>query len=148
MAICLRYVPDRDDVEDVMQDSFVKIYASLDGFDYRGEGSLKSYISRIVANEALDFVRRSSRYVFTDSIPEVAEDTDTDIDDIPNDVLLGMIGQLPTGYRLVLNMYVFENKSHNEIAEQFGIAAGTSASQYHRAKKMLARMINEYKKRQ
>lgn len=58
-----------------------------------------------------------------------------------------MIGQLPTGYRTVLNLYVFEDKSHQEIAQLLGIKESSSASQLHRAKQMLARQINEYRKK-
>jgi len=146
MAICLRYVPDADDVKDVMQDSFVKIFTSIDSFEYRGEGSLKSWIARIVANEALDHVRRKGRYTFTCDIPEGADEGDPDIDAVGDDALAAMIGRLPDGYRMVLNMYVFGGMSHREIASRLGIAEGTSASQFFHAKKLLARMINEYKK--
>ena len=55
-----------------------------------------------------------------------------------------MISTLPTGYRTVLNLFVFEQKSHKEISSLLGIKESTSASQYLRAKKMLAHMINEY----
>lgn len=58
-----------------------------------------------------------------------------------------MIGQLPIGYRTVLNLYVFEDKSHQEIAQLLGIKESSSASQLHRAKQMLARQINEYRKK-
>lgn len=52
-----------------------------------------------------------------------------------------MIGELPDGYRLVLNMYVFEQLSHKEIALRLGIKESSSASQYLRAKKLLARKL-------
>lgn len=146
MAICLRYIPRRDDVDDVMQDSFVKVLTSLSSFEYRGEGSLRSWIARIVANEALDFVRRGSKITFTDDVPDDVEPSDPDIDGISDDVLADMIARLPDGYRMVLNMYVFEEMSHKEIASRLGISTGTSASQFHHAKKMLAKMINDYRK--
>lgn len=148
MAICLRYISDGDAVNDVMQDCYIKIFTSLDSFQYRGEGSLKSWVSRITANEALDYVHRNSRYVFIDTIPEASTDDEPDIDDISNDELTTMISQLPTGYRMVLNMYVFEKMSHKEIAARLGITQSTSASQFYHAKKMLAQMINERKRRQ
>ena len=148
MAVCQRYIPNRDEVKDVMQESFVKIFSSLGKYEYRGEGSLKSWISRIVANEALDFLRRKGRFSFVDVIPDMPDEPEPDIEDIGDDVLTEMIGMLPDGYRMVLNMYVFEQMSHKEIAEKLGIKAGTSASQFFHARKMLAKMINEYKKRQ
>ena len=73
-AVCLRYIPNKDEVEDVMQDSFVKIFTSIDKFELRGEGSLKSWIARIVANESLDYIRRNGRLSFTDEIPDEAEE--------------------------------------------------------------------------
>lgn len=147
MAICQRYISDGDAVADVMQDCFIKIFTSLDSFEYRGEGSLRLWVSRITANEALNCIRRNSRYVFTDTIPDTAEDEEPDIAAVSDDELFGMIRQLPAGYRTVLNMYVFEKMSHKEIAARLGISQSTSASQFHHAKKMLARMIKERKKR-
>ena len=61
MAVALRYVPLRDDAEDVVQDSFVKLFSGIANFEYRGEGSLKAWFLRIVANEAISFTRRQSR---------------------------------------------------------------------------------------
>ena len=139
-AVCLRYIPDRDEMQDVMQDSFVKIFTSLDSFEYRGEGSLR--------NESLDYIRRNGRFTFTDDIPDSVEEDEPEIDAIPDDVLMEMIGRLPDGYRVVLNMYVFGGMSHKEIAEKLGIKTGTSASQYFHAKKLLAKMIDDYNKRQ
>lgn len=148
MAIGLRYVPDRDDVLDIMQDSFIKIFQSINTFTYRGEGTLKAWISRIVANEALGFLRRNKRIVFTDEIPECSDEDNPDTTSITDDALASLIGQLPDGYRVVLNLYVFGELSHKEIAAKLGISASTSASQFFHAKKMLARLINEYNKKQ
>lgn len=148
MSVGLRYVPDRDDVLDILQDSFVKIFQSIGSFQYRGDGSLKSWIARIVANEALGFLRKQSRISFTDKLPEDTTDEEPDITQVTDEALNDMIRRLPDGYRVVLNMYVFGEMSHKEIAEQLGISPGTSASQYFHAKKMLAKMINDYNKRQ
>lgn len=148
MSVGLRYVPDRDDVLDILQDSFIKIFQSFGSFEYRGDGSLKSWIARIVANEALGFLRKQSRITFTDKLPEEPTDEEPDIASVSDDALSDMIGRLPDGYRVVLNMYVFGEMSHVEIARQLGISPGTSASQFFHAKKMLAKMINDYNKQQ
>lgn len=144
MAVALRYVPLRDDAEDVVQDSFVKVFSCISKFEYRGEGALKGWLLRIVANEAISFVRQQSRFSIVDEIPDEVEEDDPEVERIPSAVLTKMIGELPDGYRLVLNMYVFEQKSHKEIAQQLGIKESSSASQYLRAKKMLARKIKDY----
>lgn len=145
MAIAKRYAPERDDANDIIQESFVKILTSIQKFEYRGEGSLKGWLLRIVANESITFVKRKGRYTFVDNFPdEPDEGASPDVAKVPRNVLNRLIGELPTGYRLVLNMFVFEQKSHKEIAELLGIKEATSASQYLRAKKLLARKIKDY----
>ena len=148
MSVGLRYVPDRDNVLDILQDSFIKIFQSVGSFEYRGDGSLKLWIARIVANEALGFLRKQSRITFTDKLPEETTDEEPDISSVSDDALSDMIKQLPDGYRVVLNMYVFGEMSHLEIAKKLGISPSTSASQFFHAKKMLAKMINDYNKQQ
>ena len=144
MAIGLRYVPERDDVRDILQDSFINILTSINEFDYRGEGSLKAWISRIVANRAIDWLKEHERLHFTDEIPDAAEEGGREVENVPPDILNSMIGQLPGGCRMVLNLYVFEQLSHKEIAQRLGIRENSSASQLSRAKKILAEMVKEY----
>lgn len=144
MAIGMRYIPEQDSVCDVVQDSFVKILTTLDRFEYRGEGSLKSWIARIVSNKAVDFLRERTRFTFVDTIPDEPEEDPPDLEDVPPDVLTELIGRLPDNYRTVLNLFVFEQTPHREIAKMLGIKEKTSSSIFFRAKKMLARMVSEY----
>lgn len=146
MAVGLRYVPDCDDLNDIIQDSFVKILSSVNRFEYRGEGSLKGWILRIVSNEAINFIKQKTKFSFVDEFPDEIEEQDPDVDKVPPQVLNQMISELPDGYRMVLNLYVFEQKSHKEIADMLDIKESTSASQYLRAKKLLASKINNYLK--
>lgn len=146
MAVGLRYVPDRDDLNDVIQDSFVKILSSVNRFEYRGEGSLKGWILRIVSNEAINFIKQKTKFSFVDEFPDEIEEQEPDVDKVPPQILNQIISELPDGYRMVLNLYVFEQKSHKEIAEMLDIKESTSASQYLRAKKLLASKINNYLK--
>ena len=148
MAIGLRYIPDCDEARDVLQDSFVKILTSIGRFDYRGEGSLKSWVSRIVANRAIDYIKQHQRLQFTDEVPENINEEEPEIGGVPPDILDSMIGQLPAGYRVVLNLFVFEQLSHRDIAQRLGITESASTSQLFRAKRMLQRMVREYIKQQ
>lgn len=147
---CARYIDDDENVRDILQDSFVKIFSTIGKFDYRGTGSLRAWMARIVVNEALQFLRKDSRLQFStinSSTPETPEDDANDsTDDIPMPVLMEMIRKLPDGYRTVFNLYVFEDKSHKEIASILGIREDTSASQYHRAKAALMKQIKAYRK--
>ena len=148
MAVALRYVPDRDDVQDVVQDSFVKIFSSIGRFEYRGDGALKAWMARIVANQALDFLYKRRALDTSRNIPDVPDEPEPDIGGVSDEVLMEHIGKLPPGYRVVLNLFVFEQMSHKEIAKRLGIKENSSASQYFHANKMLGKMINDYIKRQ
>lgn len=146
-AVCARYISDDEDVKDILQDSYVKIFTSAGKFEYRGEGSLRAWMTRIVVNESLKFLKRTEKsgiLQYGDSIPDVADDSEPDVAGIPVARLHEMIRALPAGYRTVFNLYVFEHKSHKEIAAMLGISENTSASQLHRAKDMLAKKIRNY----
>ena len=83
----------------------------------------------------------------TDWLPDEPDDEEEpDVGRVPQTVLNRLVSQLPPGYRMVLNLYVFEQLSHKEIARLLGITPGTSASQYARAKQELAKHINNYLK--
>lgn len=142
-----RYIPDEDDRKDVLQDSFIKIFDSIERFTYRGEGSLRAWMTRIAVNEALQRLRREKRIDLFTSIDDLQGDIaePEDLDGLPAEVLMEMIMSLPEGYRTVLNLFVFEGKSHKEIAQLLGIKENSSASQYHRAKGLLAQKINAYR---
>ena len=144
MATALRYIPDREAAKDVVQDSFVSILTSIHRFEYRGEGSLRAWITRIVSNQSINWVKKHELYTFTDEIPQLVDEELPDIEGVPPDVLNGMISHLPAGYRLVLNLYVFEQLSHKEIALRLGIKESSSASQFYHAKRLLAEMITKY----
>lgn len=143
-ALCSRYITEDEDIKDVLQESFIKIFTFLDSFKYRGEGALKAWMAKITLNETLKFVRNNSRLPI-DSIDDkdmnIADGDCMETEDIPIDVLHQLIRELPDGYRTVFNLYVIDDKSHKEIAQLLGIKENTSASQLHKAKSMLARKI-------
>lgn len=147
-ALCSRYITEDEDIRDVLQESFIKIFTSLDRFKYRGEGSLKAWMAKITLNETLKFVRNNSRLPI-DSIDDkdmnIADGDSMETEGIPTDVLHQFIRELPDGYRTVFNLYVIDDKSHKEIAQLLGIKENTSASQLHKAKSMLAQKIKHYR---
>lgn len=148
-AVCSRYITGRDDVKDILQEAFIKIFRSLGGFEWRGEGSLKSWMTRIVVNECLKFLRDNRKqniFVATAQLPDVpdGDDDGVSVEDVPPEAVHSMIRELPDGYRTVFNLFAIEGRSHRKIAEMLGISEATSASQFHRAKKILAKRIREY----
>ena len=134
-AVCARYLARDEDVKDALQEAFLKIFTSIGRFKYRGEGSLRAWMTRIVINEALKLLRREQRI----------DTVDLRREEIPAEALHEMIRTLPAGYRTIFNLYVMEQKSHKEIAALLGISESTSASQLHRAKALLAEKIKHYR---
>ena len=140
-AVCSRYIACDEDVRDVLQESFIKIFSSIDKFCYKGDGSLKAWMSKIAVNESLTLLNKKEKLAivqYGSDIPDTIDDNDDDegpdTGDIPVRAIQAMIRKLPTGYRTVFNLYVFEGKSHKEIAEMLNLKESSSASQLHRAK--------------
>lgn len=144
-AVCSRYVPDPASVKDILQDAFLRIFDSVGRFEYRGEGSVKAWVRRIVVNGALKHLQASGRLSYRDDLPEMADEPeDLPPLDVPPELVQRLIKELPDGYRTVFNLFVFEEKSHKEIAQLLGIKEDSSASQFFRARKLLARQIKAY----
>ena len=137
MAICMRYMGSREEAEDLLHDGYIKLYGSFDKFEWQGEGTLPAWMARVMANMALQRLRKNdvmSQTVELENTAELREDidrpdTDPDIDVIPKKVLMQFVEELPPGYRTVFNMYVFEGKNHIEIGKVLGINNKSSASQ-------------------
>ena len=146
-SVCYRYVPSKEDAKDVLQNSFLKIFTSIPTLDYRGEPFFRAWMKKVVVNESIDYLRDKKKLMFIEEREDVLlaiEDDEPIAEQISPDQLHKLISELPAGYRIVLNLYVFEQKSHKEIAHLLGIKPETSASQFSRAKQALAKRINEY----
>ena len=132
-SVCYRYVPSKNDAKDVLQNSLVKIFTAIPTIDYRSEESLRAWMIKVVVNEALSFLRGRKKLLFIEQDPVAIQISD---DEEPQ-------GELPDGYRTVVNLYVFEGYPHKKIAAMLGITESTSASQLYYAKRELAKRINE-----
>ncbi len=145
MGVALRYVPEREDALDVVHDSFVVILTSINSFEYRGEGSLRNWVSKIVSHHAIDWIKKHEQLSFSDQMPdEIEEDEEAVIEDIPKNLLNEMIGRLPLRYRVVINLRAFEELSYKDIALRLGISENTSVTLFSRAKRKLEKMMKEY----
>lgn len=150
-GICRRYSIDDQQAEDYMQDSFIKVFQHLKRYDpYKGK--LEAWIVRIVINTILSEKRfqknnRKEEYVeLTDDmlIAEI-ETSDAELNDINSIELLKAIRKLPMKYKDVLNLFVFENLTHQEIASLMSIEVSSSRSRLTRAKKMLKTILSDKK---
>ena len=146
MGVSLRIVSERDDALDIVQDAFVSILTTIGTFEYRGEGSLRNWVAKITTNRALDWLRHHDRLLLSDQLPDEIEEEEeeTPLEEVPPDILSGMIDRLPQTSRIIVNLHVFGQMPHKEIAQRLGINEKTSMSQLSRAKRLLAMMIKEY----
>ena len=114
--------------------------------DYRAEEALWGWMKRVVVNESLAYLRDKKRLLFVEHSLADVEQTDDDPqpERISADELHQLISELPDGYRTVMNLFVFENYSHKQIAEILGITENTSASQLFYAKRLLAKKIKAF----
>lgn len=145
-SVCYRYVPNENDARDVLQNSFVKIFTSMATVEYHNEPLFRGWLKRVVINEALVYLRERRKLQFTElheADVQLAPDEEPDLELITADQLHKLISELPNGYRTVVNLYVFEDYSHRQIAELLGITESTSASQLYYAKRLLAKKIKE-----
>lgn len=149
MASVMRYVGNEMDAKDVLQETLIKVFSHADHFTYRGTGSLKAWVMRLAMNQSVTFLRERQRAGCVDlqwDVPDVADEPEPQVADIPPEVVQRLIERLPDGYRTVFTLYVIDGLPHDEIARMLGIKRDTSASQLHRAKALLARQLNEYRR--
>jgi len=141
-AVIKRYVKNDYDAEDILIDTFMKIYENLG--KYKKKGSFEAWIRKIAVRESLMFLRRNKVFnliISSDNIviPErVCLDSEINYKD-----LLKALDLLPVGYRTVFNLYVIEGYKHKEIAESLGISINTSKSQLRLAKSRLRQIIKK-----
>ena len=135
--VCLRYTKSQQEAEDVLQDSFIKVFKHLKG--YRGESRLDYWIKRIVVNTALNSQRKKLYMYPMVDIEEVKNEFNESkvLSNFRLEELLSMIRELPTGCQTVFNLFAIEGYSHKEIAEMLDVSEGTSKSQFARARKLL-----------
>ncbi|MFM7723595.1 MAG: RNA polymerase sigma factor [Bacteroidota bacterium] len=144
MALCFRYMKDKDEAEDAFQIGMVKVFSKLTEFKF--EGPLEGWVRRIMVNSCLDQLRRNQRFIADVTYDDVAyklEVQETVTSSLNTEVLMGLVQAMPTGYRVVFNLFAIEGFSHQEIAEQMGISESTSKSQYLRARAYLRQRIEE-----
>lgn len=142
----LRIVNDPMEAEDIMQESFLSAFESIE--TYSGTVSFGSWLKKIVQNRSLDFLRKKSKMIFEDIESfRVIEDTSDDSLNMNAEAesrvhkILEAIKRLPEKCREILSLYLFEGYDHEEIAEILSISGSTSRSQFSRAKRKLIKEI-------
>jgi len=151
MAVCRRYTRNDDQAKDILQDGFIKVFKNIDKFNF--QGSFEGWVRRIIVNTAIDFTRKAKTDYLLMNDGQKIEDFENDLLDEQDeeeyespfkvaDVIKGM-EQLSNAYRTVFNLYVFENFSHQEIADALSISVGTSKSNLAKARANLKKILNK-----
>ncbi len=149
LAVIRRYISDQDSAQDILQEGFIKVFDKIIDFDKTG--SFEGWMRRIMANGAIDVIRKNKQVSFV-SDPEISLSNSTSEEYVPEDweeitlkaeVAMEAIDALSPAYRTVFNLFVIENYSHKQIAELLGISEGTSKSNLAKAKMRLQALITK-----
>src|SRR5262249_55069336 len=135
MSICHRYASQEDDAMEILNDGFLKIFTEIYRFKpaYSDTvSSFKGWLRKIMIYTAIDHFRKNHKHKMMAELNEtymhVQSDREDAVDKISYDEVLAAIKFLTPGYRTVFNLFVIEGFSHDEIAAELGISAGTSKS--------------------
>lgn len=140
-SLCIRYTGNTHDADDVFQEGLIRLYRNLN--KYQGTGSFEGWARRIFVNSCLDHLKNKQKLLYA----ELTDNTDlptnelSGVDKLTQSDLIKVIQELPSGYRLIVNLYLVEGYTHKEIGEMLGISEGTSKSQLSRAKVILQKNI-------
>jgi RNA polymerase sigma factor (sigma-70 family) len=144
LAISRKFFKDDDTIEEVIQQSFIKIFEKIDS--YNDMGLFDGWVAMIVRSKAIDILRKPnlSTHEFNDSLmvsdpqKEVQEYIDSEIN---IDLIKSSIEELPKAYKSAFNLYVVQNYSHIEVSNILGISAGSSKSNLFKAKNKIRKLI-------
>lgn len=153
-AVCMRYTRDSDQAMDVLQEGFLKVFNNLE--KYTGVGTFEGWVRRIMVNLSIDRFRRLKHDLVllgeqndienwgggADDEEEDSAEND-EIYDITPEQIIDAMQQLTPAYRTVFNLYVYEDYTHQDIAEALGISVGTSKSNYAKAKKNMRKLLTK-----
>jgi len=145
-AICIRFSQNEDEAKDILQEGFIKAFEGIKKF--KAESSLNTWLSRIMVNHAIDYLKARNKNMFSSMsenallIPDSSGLDEELANDLSPEEALNLLQQLPDGYRTIVNLYAFEGLSHKQISENLGISEGTSKSQLSKARTFLKKLVN------
>ncbi|MEM1336645.1 MAG: RNA polymerase sigma factor [Bacteroidota bacterium] len=144
MAICMAYCSDKTIAEEVVNDTFMKVFDSIESYDKKHP--FKIWLRRIAINCSIDELRKSKKHMnHLDIAAPITGLPSTDfIDNLTVQEIYQMLGELPEILRLVFNLYEVEGYAHKEIAEVLDIGESSSRTYLARAKKLLRSIASKH----
>lgn len=153
MSVCLRYTSRHEDAVEIYNDSFLKIFKEIYHYKplYSDEvNSFKGWIRKIMIYTAIDYTRKNNKHSFTTdfetSVVYLTSNEENVLDRMSYEEIIAAIQQLSPAYRTVLNLYIIDGFTHEEIAKQLDIAVGTSKSNLFKARQQLQQILKKENK--
>jgi RNA polymerase sigma factor (sigma-70 family) len=149
MKICYRYQNHPEQVEEIVNEGFIKLFKSIRQFDENRhpdiEIALKGWFKRILINTCIDYYRKQSSQingqVLTDETGNIPDYGENGLDMLSYKEIIQSIRELSPAYRTVFNLFVIEGLSHDEIATQLNISVGASKSNLSKARENLKKIL-------
>lgn len=142
-SICIRMVNDKMEAEDIMQEAFLSAFKNID--NYEGKVSFGAWLKKIVINRSLDHLKKKK--IKFEEINEKMTITDEpvfmEIEESSMDSIRKAMSELPEKHRIILNLFLLEGYSHEEIAEMLEISNVASRTQFFRAKQKLKEILKQ-----
>lgn len=140
MAMCMRYIKDKDRASGIVNDGFLKVFKKIDQFEARG--SLEGWIRRIVFHTMSDTLKKETNYLKFMVFEEYDRGHEnTVLDKLYEGDILKMIEKIPGASADVFVLFAIQGYAHKEIAEKKGISVGTSKWHVAEARKKLQELI-------
>jgi RNA polymerase sigma factor (sigma-70 family) len=143
LLVIKQYFKDIDTVEELLQQTFIKVYEKID--KYTNTGSFQSWLVMIAKNSSIDYYRKHKEDdELTDNLnfnPYSEEQLNVDIE-VNSNLIKEYINQLTPSYKEVFDLFVIQEYQHKEIAEMLGITVGSSKSNLFKAKNKIKKMLN------
>jgi RNA polymerase sigma factor (sigma-70 family) len=151
MKICYRYQNRTEQVEEVVNEGFTKLFKNIQQFDENRHAdisiALKGWFKRILINTCIDYYRKSGSYingqVLTEESEKIADHTENGLDILSYKEIIEAIRELSPAYRTVFNLFVIDGLTHEEIGEQLGISIGASKSNLSKARENLRKILTK-----
>ena len=148
-VVCMRYTRDTDQALDILQEGFIKVFQNMER--YSGAGSFEGWVRRIMVNLSIDrFRKQKNDFLLLNGSMNIEDyedvvDNEPDVESVDYDFtpeqILEAMQMLSPAYKTVFNLYVFENYTHQDIAEALSISIGTSKSNFAKAKRNMKKIL-------
>ncbi|HBL75537.1 MAG: hypothetical protein A2W90_03355 [Bacteroidetes bacterium GWF2_42_66] len=141
--VCLRMVGDETEAEDIMQEAFLSAFRNIES--YEGKVSFGAWLKKIVINRSLDYLKKKKIKFeeMNEKMVVADEPVFMEMEENSMEKIQKAIGELPEKYRVIINLFLIDEYSHEEVAELLGISNVASRTQFFRARQKLKEILKQ-----